>query len=551
MGEKIVIIGGIAAGTSAAAKIRRKSEEAEVIIYEKDKYISYGTCGLPYFVSGKIKNLNKLLINTPKGFKKRFNVEVRCQCEVKKIDAEKKVLEIEDLKNGKVFKDRYQKLIITTGSMPVRLKFGGQESENIFVLKTLKDAIRLKKFLKAETGGHAVIIGGGFIGLELIEAFKRRNMPVTIIEKTGQLLPMFDRPIIKFLENYLETKGINILKNDEVTNLNVRNGLVKSVKTKSGRKIDSSLVFFGIGTKPNTKLAKDCGINTGKNGSIEVDEFMKTNIRDIFAAGDCCECLNNITGHKSSFNLASIANRQGRVAGYNAAGGREKFGGSIVTSIIRVLDIAVGKTGISLQEARSAGINAQNIELHYGSHAGYYPGAEMLHMLVVYEKENGKILGGQAIGREAVDKKIDILSTAIKNNLKVWELANLDLCYQPAYGSAKDSINILGMIAENLKKGEMELIDIDEFKEIRENKGITLLDVRTKREFLNGSIEGAINIDINELRENIDKLDKNKRIVVFCKTGYRAYLAYRILKNKEFEKVEILNGSIISWRRRL
>jgi rhodanese-related sulfurtransferase len=307
-----------------------------------------------------------------------------------------------------------------------------------------------------------------------------------------------------------------------------------------------------VGTKPDVKLARDSGIKIGKSGFIAVDEYMKTNFKNIYAAGDCCECENRISGVKRSYNLAAIAGRQGRIAGINAAGGREKFSGSIVNSIVKVLDLAAAKVGLSFKEAAAIDKDVDFVELHRSSHAEYYPGAEMIHMIIIFNKSSGKILGFQAIGRSGVDKRTDVVSTAISGDLKIWELADLDLGYHPAYGSARDPVNILGMIAGNLKKGEVVTLNVEKLKEkIKNKENITILDVRTGEEYERGHIDGAVNIHIDDLRKNLNKLDAGSEIIVYCRSGYRAYQAFRILKNMGFKNIKILNGSYLSWLRKI
>jgi len=555
---RIVIIGGIAAGTSAAAKCRRQDEDLEIMIYEKDKYISYGTCGLPYFVSGKIANMNKLLVNTPEHFSKRFNIGVRTGHEVLNIDAKNKKILIRNLEDNKEFEDHYDRLILATGSVPLKIKMEGCGARNVFVLKTMKDALDIKKYLEniIRTGKkdrNAVIIGGGFIGLELLEAYLEGGFKVSIIEKDIQILPMFDTEIIEYLQNYLEDLGIRILKNEEAKKLITAGGdKVSKVVTSGGEELDADMVFFGIGTRPNSVIAAGAGIKTGKSGAVIVDEFMRTSIESIYAAGDCCECENLISGDRRSYNLATIANRQGRTAGYNAAGGDERFDGSIVTSIIKVLDIAIGKTGLSLKEAKGLGVDTGCIELHYGSHAGYYPGSETMHMLIVFDRKSRKLIGLEAIGRDGIDKRVDIASTAIKGGLTVEDLASIEMAYQPAYGSARDSINILGMIAENLKKEEVGFIGISEMrKRMKNGEDMTIIDTRTAREYDAGHIEGAVLIPVDDIRDNINMLDPGKEIILYCRTGYRAYLALKTLRNHGFSDVKLLNGSYLSWERRL
>ncbi len=554
LSEKIVIIGGVAAGTSAAAKIRRSSEAAEIVIFEKGRYVSYGTCGLPYYVSGTIENLDKLIINTPRSFLERFNILVKTQCQVLSIDSVGKTIQVKDLKEDKIFEESWDKLIIATGSMPVKLNLEGADSENVFVLKTIDDGLRMKSFLDELEGDNlgAVIIGGGFIGLELLEAFKKKGMKVTILEKTAQLLPMFDSQIIGYLHNYLKSQGIEIITLKEAGRLLAKNNRVEWVETSNGQRIKADIVFFGVGTRPQSELAKETGIDTSENSAISVDKYMQTSIPGIYAAGDCCNCHHEITNEKRPYNLASIANRQGRVAGYNACGGSDIFDSSCVSSIIKVLDLAIAKTGISLREAIEAGIDAGVIELHHLSHSGYYPGAEMIHMMLIYDRTDGHILGFQAIGKKGVDKKADVVSTAIRGRMRVQDLANLDLCYQPEYGSAKDAVNILGMIGENIGKGEINFIESEQLEEmIKKDIDFILLDVRTEEEYRKGHIRGSINISVNKLRDNMNQLEKEKPIVVYCKVGYRAYLAYRMLANRGFKDVKALNGSITSWLRKI
>ncbi|MDD5659309.1 MAG: FAD-dependent oxidoreductase [Actinomycetota bacterium] len=574
---RIVIIGGIAAGTSAAVKARRYSEDSEIIIYEKDNFISYGTCGLPYYIAEKISKLDSLIINTVEGFEKRYNIKVNVMHEVLNIDPIKKQLKIRNLKTCSEFYENFDKLIISTGSIPLKLNIRGIDSANVFTLKTIDDAVKLKNYIntitdKADfTDSHgsqnthtptsAILIGGGFIGLELLEAIMAKEIRVKIIEKTGQLLPMFDYQIVKYLENYLLDKNVKIIKEDEIVELittesndnsKETKNTINSVKTVKGKHMDTDFVFIGIGTKPDIELAKNSGIKIGSSGAISVNEFMQTNFKDIYSAGDCCECKEEITGELKSYNLASIANRQGRIAGYNAAGGKNKFNLDFVTILIKVLDLTIAKTGISYKELRALNQNAAKLELHYLSHSGYYPGASLIHMLIVYDKVKGTIFGFEAIGKNMVDKKADIFSLAIKNKMKIWDLASVDLGYHPEFGAAKDSINIIGMIGENIKKQEVEFIDVDELEEkIKNKEKIKIIDVRSKKEYERGHIEGAILIPIDDFRQNLDDLYKDDEIIVHCASSYRSYLAYRILKNLGFNNVKNLNGSYMSWVRKI
>jgi NADPH-dependent 2,4-dienoyl-CoA reductase/sulfur reductase-like enzyme/rhodanese-related sulfurtransferase len=582
--KRIIIIGGVAAGTSAAVKARRSTDDAEIVIYEKYKYISFATCGLPYFVSGSISLPGDLIINDAGGFEKRFNIRVIALHEVIKINTAAKSINVKDLTTGAVFEDFYDRLIITTGSLPVIFNKELREAGNSFILKTIDDAVGLKGYMagltaqdnstaenaiNANTGKNkkdlnAVIIGGGYIGLELIEAFLAAGFKVTVVEKTGQILPLFDFEIIEYLENYLADKKVKLLKNEDITGFewlntgnNQENGskkerVITAVKTASGKVVPSDIIFIGTGTRPEVALAADCGLDIGHSGAIAVNKNMQTSEPDIYAAGDCAECIDFITGSRQPQNLAFTANMQGRCAGYNAAGGDSAFPESNPTSIIKVLDIELAKTGISFREAKKLGINALKIEMHSLNHAGYYPGASLIHMIIIYDSDSGTIIGFEAIGKASVDKKLDTMAVAIKCRMKISELAYINLGYHPAYGSAKDSLNIAGMIGENTNNGELESIDVEELKKkIAAGEQMTILDVRTEKEYNSGHIENAINIPVDNLRDNILSLDKNSPIIVHCRTSYRSYLAYRILKNAGFANVKNLNGSYLSILKKL
>lgn len=616
--KKIIIIGGVAAGTSAAARLRRMNEDVAITLYEKYKYISYATCGLPYFVSGKIQNLNELLVNTIESFSIRFNVNVKNLHEVIRIIPEEKAVIVRNLKTGEEIKDNYDKLLIATGASVIYPGIKGIEAANITVLKTIDDALKIRKFIEEqvdtsilkiddkeitslENAGeklknskmiktNAVIVGAGFVGLEMLEAFLDKRLSVVIIEKTNQILPLFDKEIVDYIENYLNDNGIFILKEEEISYFEKDDGnKIKKIHTASGRIIETDLIFIGIGVKPENTIAKDAHIRIGKKGGILVDDFMHTNISDIYAAGDCVECMDIISKSRKNFYLASIASKQGRIAANNIIVDIMKEGdykdscrqqdyrsykeytGSISTSIIKILDIAVAKTGLSFKEAKRIYPDADKIETHFLSHAGYYPGAGMMHMILIYNKKDKRILGFEAVGRDGVDKKTDIISMAIKGNLSTDDLAYCDFAYQPEFGAAKDPVNLIGMIGENLFDGEVEFINCEDLKYILYGdnhiskfdksgvgKGIRniskddifILDVRSRKEFEAGYIEGANLIPIDTLRDNLNKIDSNKLVIVYCRTGYRAYLGYKILKNNGFKNVKCLNGSYLSWDRK-
>jgi len=568
--EKVVIIGGISAGTSAAAKIRRLSEDIDIVIYEKDKYISYATCGLPYFISGKIPRLSNIIINSKELFSQRFNLTVNTLHDVLSINPKEKTIKVKNLKTNDIFTDNYNKLIIATGTSSIDLKETIFDASNSFRLKTIDDAIAIKNFLdKLEVAESesvdksaiddnfaediistdVVIIGGGYISLELLEAFTEKNLKVLIIEKESHLLSIFDKEIIDYLENYLFKKEIIILKNDSVSEVRKNgNNVIDLIITENGKRISTKLVFLGTGINVENSLVKNEGIELGVRGAIKTDQLLRTNIPDIFAIGDCIEIKDLVSQKFKNINLATTATKEGRAVAYNIFGQNKSFNGSFGTTILKIFDIAIGKTGLNFKEAKQLNKNAVKIESHEPSHASYYPGYSIMHMVTIFDKETGKILGFEAIGRDSIDKKVDVMATAMKGNLSITDLASCDYAYHPAFGAAKDPINLIGMVAENYLNKDIDFINCEELKDkINNNEDFMLIDVRTQREYDFGHIENAVLITLDSFRDNLDKIDKNKLVILYCRTVYRAYLAYRILKNKGFTNMVCLNGSYLSW----
>ena len=568
--EKVIIIGGISAGTSAAAKIRRLNEDIDIVIYERDKYISYATCGLPYFISGKIPKLSNIIINSKELFSQRFNLTVNTLHDVLSINPKEKTIKVKNLKTNEIFTDNYDKLIIATGTSSIDLKETIFDASNSFRLKTIDDAIAIKNFLdelevvESESidksavdynfaediiSTDVVIIGGGYISLELLEAFTEKNLKVLIIEKESQLLSIFDKEIIDYLENYLFKREIIILKNDSVKEVRKNgNNIIDLIVTENGKRISTKLVFLGVGINVENSLLKDEGAELGVRGAIKTDELLKTNIPDIFAIGDCIEIKDLVSQKFTNINLATTATKEGRTVAYNIFGKNKPFKGSLGTTILKIFDIAIGKTGLSFKDAKKLYKNVVKIETHEPSHASYYPGYSIMHMLTIFDKDTGKILGFEAIGRDSIDKKVDVMATAMKGNLSITDLASCDYAYHPAFGAAKDPINLIGMVAENYLNKDIDFINCEELKDkINNNEDFTLIDVRTQREYDFGHIENAILITLDSIRDNLDKIDKNKLTVLYCRTGYRAYIAYRILKNNGFNNIVCLNGSYLSW----
>lgn len=551
--KKVIIIGAIAAGTCAAAKIRRMDEEAEIVLYEKDKHISYATCGLPYLISGRIKKVSSLLINSVEGFEKRFHVKVKTQHEVLQIDPGKRRLKVRDMQTGQEFFDSYDSLLICTGSHVIDLDKNCIDGRRVFSLKTLEDALAIKRHIASleKKERKAIIIGGGYIGLELLEALLEHGFEVTLLEKMDQILNQFDMEIVEYVQNHLEDNRIRLATGQMLSDILVDDEKVTCIDSNQ-QALEADLVFLGVGVRPEVSLAREAGISIGPGGGIMADKKLRTNIPDVYAAGDCVECENILSGDQRLYYLANIASRQGRTAAMNVCGADKRFTGALPSSIIKVLDVTLSKTGLGIKDCRRLDIDHDIIEGHFFSHSTYYPGAHMMHMILVYQKQDGRILGFEAVGKEGIDKRTDVLATAIKAGLKVWDLADIDFCYHPAYGSAKDPVNMLGLIGENIFRGDVRFISCHELRRKMEaGETFRLVDVRSQSEYEDGSIPGAVLMPIDEFRERMHALDKKEETVIYCRSSYRAYLAYRILANQGFHDIKCLNGSYLSWVRKV
>ncbi len=545
MNQKIVVIGGVAAGASAAAKARRVNERAEVVLYEKGPYVSFANCGLPYFIGNKIQDRDSLFLQTPEGFWKRYRVKVHVLHEVLRIDRSEKKIDVKDLKTGQVSRVSYDKLILAPGAGAVVPPFPGIQSKNIFTVKTVPDSDAIKDFILQHSVRKAVVVGGGFIGLETAEALAGRGIQVTVIEMLPQILPPFDPDMAAFVSTHLEEKGIHLVLADGVKAFH-GGELATEIELQSGRRFPLDLAILSIGVRPELALAKDAGLLIGEAGGISVDDAQRTSDPDIYAAGDVVEVVNMITGRKTRMPLAGIANKQGRVAGANAAGDKLTFPGAIGTAIVESMGIIAAKTGLSEADAKKAGLASYISLTHSLSHAGYYPGGELLHLKIVAEKTTGRLLGAQIVGEQGVDKRIDVLATAIGARLTVTDLENLDLAYAPQFSSAKDPVIMAGFVASNIGRQTMKAITCDELKgRLKANPDLQLIDVRSVREFSSGHLENARLIPIDELRERVQELDPKKETVVYCKVGFRGYLAARILQQLGFDQTSNLAGGIL------
>ncbi len=546
MGIKLVIIGGVAGGATAAARARRVSEEAEIIVLERGEYISFANCGLPYYIGNVIKKRDDLLLATPEEFKERHRIEVRVFSEVVDIDAKKKSVKIKHIHTGEIYEESYDKLILSPGAEPIKPPLEGIDLENIFHLRNIPDSDRIKHMVDSKKPRNAVVVGGGFIGLEMAENLVDRGVNTTIVEMLDQVMPSLDWEMASIVHKHLREKKVALDLENGVKAFSKADGQIV-VSTQKGKQIECDMVLLSVGIRPENKLAKQAGLKIGNTGGIWVDSTMKTSDPDIYAVGDAVEVRDLVTGFPTLTALAGPANKQARIAADNALGRKSVFRGTIGTSIVKVFDISVASTGANEKFLNKHDIPHLVSYTHSGSHAGYYPGATNTSIKLIFSPAEGKILGAQIIGKKGVDKRIDILATAIRAQMTVFDLEELELAYAPPYSSAKDPVNIAGFVASNILKNDMEIAHWDEISELM-NQGAVLLDLRTKFELKHsGKIDGALHIPIDELRNRLSELDKQKEYVPFCAVGYRGYLGHRILVQNGF-KSRNLSGGFITYK---
>ncbi|MGI6226666.1 MAG: FAD-dependent oxidoreductase [Peptococcales bacterium] len=551
MSRKIVIIGGVAAGASAAAKARRDDEKAEIVMYEKGPYVSFANCGLPYYLSRDIKERDELFLMTPEFFYERYRVRVKVKHEVLSINKEEKTVEVKDLATGEVFLDKYDKLVVTTGGTPIKPPIPGIDLGNIFTLFTVPDVDAIENALQEENIERVAVVGGGYIGLEATEAFLKRGKKVILIEKMAQLLPYLDVEMAVPLAIHLENLGTQVILGNGVQAFK-GDSKVKEIILENGEKVQVDLAIIAIGARPQMELVKDAGLKIGSTGGVEVDATLRTSDPDIYAGGDIIETIHLVTGRKVRIPLAGPANKQGRIIGANVVGGHRYFKGVLGTSIVKVGHLTAAKTGIGEKEAKELGLAhfvSYTPSLH---HAGYYPGARHLLTKLIVAEHSGKLLGAQIVGWEGVDKRIDVLATAIHGSMTVEDLENLDLAYAPPYSSAKDPVITAGFVASNTLRGEISLITPkaikDAIEKIVEDEW-QIVDVRTPKEFeTEGHIPGAIFIPIDQLRDRYQELDPNKKTALYCKIGYRSYLGYKLLKDLGFKEVYNISGGYMGYK---
>ena len=535
---KTIIIGGVAGGASAAARLRRLDEAAEIIILERGEFISFANCGLPYFIGGEITDRKMLTLQTPSSFKARFNIDVRVFSEAIKISPDTKTVTVKNLNTGTTYEEGYDNLILSPGAEPIKPNIVGIDGDNVFTLRNIPDTLKIKSYIETTEPKSAVVVGGGYIGVEMAENLAKAGLEVSIVELADHLIAPLDFDMAADVHRYIKEKGIRLYLNNGVKAIDggkifFRNG-----------EISADMVIMSVGVRPETSLAKDCGIALNSRGSIVVDSRMRTNIPNIFAVGDAVEVNNYVTKAAAFIPLAGPANKQGRIAADNIAGFDSEYKGTQGSAVLKLFDMTVATTGLNEKSAEAAGIDFDKIYTYSASHASYYPGGNMMSVKILWDKKTLKIIGAQIVGFDGVDKRMDVIASAIRFGAKVTDLAELELCYAPPYGSAKDPVNMAGFVAENIISGRVKQFFWHDVENLPRDGSVTLLDVRTATERTRGHIDGFTHIPLDSLRKRINELPKDKPVYVHCHSGLRSYIACCILAGNGFDCYNLAGG----WR---
>ena len=538
---KVVIVGGVAGGATAAARIRRLDEQAEIVVFERSGYISYANCGLPYYIGGVIEDAGELTLQMPESFFARFRVQMKVLHEVTAIHPDRKTVSVTNLQTGERFEESYDKLLLSPGAKPTQPRFPGADSDRLFTLRTVEDTLRIRAYIDEHHPRSAVLAGGGFIGLELAENLRELGMDVTIVQKPMHLMTPFDADMAALIHGEMRQHGVKLALGHTVEGFAQRDGGM-DVLLQDAAPLHADMVILAIGVTPDTGLAKDAGLELGVRGSIAVSDRMETSVPDIYAVGDAVQVRHFVTGQDALIALAGPANKQGRIAADNICGGDSRYTGSQGSSVLKVFDMTAALTGLNETQAAAAGLDADAVILSPMSHAGYYPGGKVMTMKVVFEKETYRLLGAQIVGYEGVDKRIDVLATAIRAGLKATELKDLDLAYAPPYSSAKDPVNMAGFMVDNIARGLLRQWHLADADSLPRDGSVTLLDTRTPGEYSAGHIEGFINIPVDDLRERLHELDRTKPVYVICQSGLRSYIACRILAGHGFDCYNFSGG---------
>jgi len=542
--KRILVVGGVAGGASCAARARRLDEHAEIIVFDRGPYVSFANCGLPYYVGNVIQEEKRLLVATPELFRSRFNIDVRVESEVTGIDRHGRRIQVRQLRTGCVSEETYDALVLSPGAVPIRPPLPGIDLPGIFTLRTIPDSRRIRDWIETRQPRRAVVVGGGFIGLEMAENLVGRGLEVTIIEMARQLMPPLDPEMADPVRRRIVTHAVHAHLGDGVAGFELREDGRLGVRTAGGAVFPAGLVILAIGVRPDTELARLAGLEIGPAGGIRVDDFMRTSDPNIWAVGDAVEVRDFVTGQPCLMPLAGPANRQGRIAADAICGRESRFRGTQGTAVCGFFGMTVAITGATEKSLRRAGItDYECVYLHPGHHAGYYPGARPIHMKLIFRKSDGRVLGAQAVGEQGIERRIDVIAMAIQKGATVFDLEEAELCYAPQYGSAKDPVNMAGMVAANVMRSDVSLAPWDE---LFESKAL-LLDVREPAEFRAGCLDGAVNVPLGELRQRLDELPRDREIWVYCNVGLRSYNACRLLAQRGFQ-VRNLSGGYHTYR---
>ena len=543
MTKKVLIVGGVAGGASTAARLRRLEETTEIVMLEKGPFVSFANCGLPYYVGKVIKERETLEVMNPGDFRTKFNIDVRTNSEVLSINREKKQVMIKNHETEEEYSLDYDNLVLSPGAECLRPNFKGINEVPVFTLRNIPDTLAIEDFITKNNPTTAVVIGGGYVGLEMAENLSFRGMRVSLIELLDQVMPTMDKDMAQFINNEIVLNRIQLILGDGVKSFSNNNSGSKKyiVTTQSGKKIETDLIVLCIGVRPQTELAKGCDLELTERGYIVVNDNMRTSDSDIYAVGDAIQINNLITHKKTAVPLAGPANRQGRIAADNIAGRDSKYKGALGTAVLQVFSKTAAQTGLTERQLNALEIEYEKIYVHPKNHAGYYPEAQAIAMKLIFDKKDGKILGAQAVGGPGTEKRIDILSTVIYFGGTVYDLQDLELCYAPPFSCARDCVNMAGFVASNVHSGEVKLCQWNETEKLKSNGGI-IVDVRPPESFEEGHIEGSINIPLGQLRSRLDELPKDKQICVHCQVGFSSYLAYRILTHNGFNVINLNGG---------
>ncbi|MBR7123975.1 MAG: FAD-dependent oxidoreductase [Candidatus Methanomethylophilaceae archaeon] len=537
---KVVIVGGVAGGASAAARLRRLDESAEIVMLERTGYVSYANCGLPYYVGGTITERNKLTLQTPGSFASRFNVDARVNSEVISIDRSGKSVRVRNLIDGTEYDESYDKLILSPGAKPLVPDMPGIDDSRVMTLRTVEDTFRMHGFVNENSPKTAVVCGGGYIGLEVADNLHALGIDVTIVQRPDHVLPQLDREMAADVHHHIRSKGVDLRLSDAVVGFETEGGL--TVLLRSGGRIKADMAVVALGVVPDTGLAKDAGLELGVKGTIVVNDHMQTSDPDIYAVGDAIQVENLITGAPSNIALAGPANKQGRIVADNIAGLDSVYKGSMGSSVLRVFDMTVGATGLTEKQAKDAGYDVEKVYTFSASHASYYPGAKNMSIKTIFDRVTGTVLGVQIVGYDGVDKRVDVMAVAIRAGMTVEDLAELELSYAPPYSSAKDPVNYAGFVATNLISGLVKQYHWDELDAKVADPNITVVDLRTAAEYANQHIEGPLHIPVDELRDRLSEIPKDKPVAIFCHSGLRSYIGYRILAQNGYDCSHMAGG---------